>query len=103
MKPKVYRWNEIIQRDLTDKEIEKIKDYLTYLHRPERIKMEMIVAFETVPWNQNPYLFRILKLNEIYIDVYRGVFGALVYFDEASGEWKLDKNLPNPWRIEPAS
>ena len=96
---KKYNWSELLTKDLSDKEIDQIKSDLTKLHRPVRTKMEMILAFESVPWSTEPYLQRVLTLSDVYLEAFSGVHGPLAYFDEASGGWQMNKEFSDVWGI----
>jgi hypothetical protein len=70
------------------------------LHRPIKIKIELIVAFQSVDYSEDPFLSRMLLLNDIYTEVYHEPYGPLVIFDENTGEWKFRKELPpGPWSV----
>lgn len=92
-----YDWKKIIAQPISEIQQEEIRRSLQLVHRPLRTKMAMIVAFESVPWNEEPYIGQVLVLNNIFEEVYNHEFGTLVIFDESSGKWALDKQLPKPW------
>lgn len=101
-KLKQYDWREVIKKDLNEDERAEIKRHLSLLHRPLRTKMDMVVAFESVPaWNQEPYLSRILELDSIYQQACGNTYQPLIYFDEAADQWRFYKDIPDIWGIVP--
>lgn len=90
-----FGWVQLLQKDLTDQEKEKIHHYVGLLRRPWRTKMELIVAFESVNWRQEPFLSRVLALSDIFDQVYGHFYKPLVYFDEKIMNWSIDKELPD--------
>ncbi|MBI2444032.1 MAG: hypothetical protein HYV42_02195 [Candidatus Magasanikbacteria bacterium] len=92
-----YDWKALMQRDLTAVEKDRVKEYFKLLQRPTRLKIELVLAFESVSWQKEPYLSRVLALNEIYDDVYDLPYSPLIYFDEPGRIWKLRKEIPKAW------
>ena len=93
-----FDWKAVVQRDLTEDDKEQIKRHFVLLKRAVKLKAELVVAFESVDWKQEPYLHRVLVINELYTDVYGTPFAPLVLFDEEAGGWHLNKELPNAWK-----
>lgn len=94
----LYEWKRLLEKDLSDVEREKIRQYLQVIHRPVKLKMEMITAFGEKQWREEPYLSRVLVLNELYTDVYPEPNGPLVVFSEESGGWELNKLMVDRWK-----
>lgn len=96
-KPK-FDWNGILNsntEELTLEEQTRIKDYLALIDRPIRMKIEMILAFSKVNWQDQKLLPKVLALSDLYEEVYGVKYGQLVFFDENDSVWKLNKNLPS--------
>lgn len=90
-------WSAFLQHDLSETELKEVEEYMWLLRRPTRLWMELIVAFQKMQWDKEPYLQRILMINEIYERVCGPRFMTLVYFDEAKNKWELNRNIPNVW------
>lgn len=90
---KPFDWKKIIQNDLDDDLLEEIKQYWRELHRPFRIKMELVTALRVLTWSEEPYLSRVLMLNDLYEEVYGHTFAPIVYFDEKTANWQIDTEL----------
>ncbi|MFA4831294.1 MAG: hypothetical protein WC862_05350 [Patescibacteria group bacterium] len=99
VKEKMYDWKRIMTQDIDENMKEDIKRYLQIVQRPTWIKMQMLNAIESTPWKTEPYLSRAFQLNDIYEDVYNPEYAPLVYFDEESGEFKVNKRLPKTWNM----
>lgn len=95
--PPQYDWKKVLQTDLTEEDQKAIKRHFSLLMMPTKLKMELIVAFQSVSWKEEPYLSRVLVLGDLYQDVYNPPYSPLVYFDEADGDWKINKELPDRW------
>lgn len=87
---KKFDWKKIIQNDLSDDLLEEIRKYWQELHRPFRTKMELVGALREFSWSDEPYLSRILALNDLFEEVCGHAFFPIVYFDENSSEWRID-------------
>ena len=96
LRPPVYDWKKIIQINLDDEKTEEIKRYFSLLKRPTKFKIELITAFQGLNWQTEPYLYRVLILNDIFQDVYPH-YPNLVYFDEEMDEFKINKEIPSDW------
>lgn len=93
--PKEFDWKKIIQQNLDNNTLVRVKEYLEILDRPFTARAEMITAFMDVSWQTEPFLSRILALSEIYEEVYGPVYEALIYFSEEDGQWRLNRNRPS--------
>lgn len=95
-----YNFKELMQKDLSQLEQNNIREYFQLLHRAIKLKIELIVAFQSVDYSEEPFLSRMLTLNELYSDVYGEPYSPLVVFDEEKGDWKFRKELPpGPWKV----
>ncbi|MBI5412834.1 hypothetical protein HZA42_00620 [Candidatus Peregrinibacteria bacterium] len=88
-----YDWKKLILSDLTEQKKEEIRKFFMMAQRPFALRVDMIVAFGSMGWDESPYLDRILELSGIYEEVYP-TYGALVYFSEEDQNWKLNATLP---------
>ena len=95
--PPRYDWKKVLQTDLTEEDQKAIKRHFSLLMMPTKLKMELIVAFQSLSWKEEPYLSRILILSDLYQDVYNPPYSPLVYFDETDDDWKINKELPDKW------
>lgn len=95
-----YNFKELMQKDLTEMEKQNIHEYFRLLHRAFKLKIELIVAFQSVEYQEEPFFSRMLTFNDLYSEVYPEPYGPLVLFDENTGEWKFRKEFPpGPWKI----
>lgn len=90
-------WSALLNHNLDEAHIEEIKRYLNLIQTPARMKIELLAAFRRLNWREEPYLSRVLILNDIFEQVYGHDFSPLVYFDAETMEWKLDISFPEPW------
>ncbi len=94
-----YSWAEVVKKDISENETAEIKQYLQLLHRPFRTKMQLINYFRNLDWDKEPYLSRVLILDNIYEELYGQYYGSLVYFDASDNKWHLNNtegiDLPN--------
>lgn len=93
-----YDWKKIIRQDISDKDIEDFREYFKLLDRPALIKTELINAFESVPWGNEPYASRVALLSDLYAEVFPSLdYSPIAYFDEKEGKIKFNKKLPDSW------
>lgn len=93
-----YDWKKIVRQDISDKDMEEFREHFKLLDRPALTKAKLITAFESVPWENEPYLSRIMLLSELYSEVFPSFdYSPIVYFDEQEGKIKFDKKLPDSW------
>jgi len=96
--PSKYDWKKIIRRDISDKDSEDYREYFRLLDRPAFLKAELITAFESVPYEDEPYLDRVARLSDLYMEVFPSLdYSPIMYFDEQAGKIKFDKKLPDSW------
>ncbi|MFZ2189254.1 MAG: hypothetical protein WA057_03595 [Candidatus Magasanikiibacteriota bacterium] len=89
-----YDWEKVIRNDFNESDLFRIRRYFYLLQRPILLKVQLVPAFLSVDWQKEPFLHRILQLNEIYQDVYGEMHDPIVYFDEKTNEWKMNVDLP---------
>lgn len=93
-----YDWKKIVRQDIGDKDIEEFREHFKLLDRPAFTKAKLITAFESVPWENEPYLSRVMRLSELYSEVFPSFdYSPIVYFDEQEGKIRFDKKLPDSW------
>lgn len=95
---KVFDWKELIKQDLDVKKTAEIREYFKLINRPIKLQIELVAAFLSVPWTDEPYFSRILALNDIYAEVYPEPYGSLVYYDESADKWTLKREFPPEWK-----
>ncbi len=89
-----YNWKDLVEQDLSANLRNDLRKFFKMLHRPLKIKMQLIIFFESIAWRNEPFLSRVLVLSDIYEEVYGNFFGPLVYFDQEKSEFVLNKELP---------
>lgn len=87
---KKYNWREVLENDIQDFRKGEIINYISFLHSPLRVRIEIITALKSLDWENEPYLSRALVLNEIYQDLYENTYGPLIYYEEDKRKWKLN-------------
>ncbi len=95
-----YDWPSILHNDINDSFLEELRRYFVMLRRPARLKVELIINFMKINWQEDPFLGRVLILDELYQDVFPD-FGSLVYFDEDNDKWEFDREMPSIWMTLP--
>ena len=91
-------WKKVLDRPF-EPQAREIQEYFDTVGRPIMLKMQIINALAVLPWNTEPYLARVLQLNESYESVYGEQYGSVVFFDEKSGSFQLNKKYPKPWNM----
>lgn len=93
-----YDWKKIIKQDISDDDIKDFREYFKLLDRPALIKTELIAAFESVQYEDEPYLDRVARLSDLYSEVFPSFdYGPIMYFNEQDGKIQFDKKLPDSW------
>jgi hypothetical protein len=90
-----FDWEKLLKTNFGDKELKEAERYLRLIRRPVYMKVKIINVLQDLPFNDEPYLSRALAISDLYYDVYGDLYGHLVYFDEAIGEFKLNMDLPD--------
>ena len=87
---KPYDWAVVLEGEIGDKKVQEIKKYFSLVHRPFRMKMELLSAFRSIIWQNEPFLSRVLVLNDAFEEIYGQTHSPLIFFDETSLAWKLN-------------
>jgi hypothetical protein len=75
--------------------LEEVKRYFKLVNRPVLLKVKIVLVLQSINWQEEPYLSRLLSLSDLYESVYGIRYGNLVYFDENIGKFVLNMNLPD--------
>src|SRR3989339_568858 len=93
-----YDWKKIIQQDISNEDIKDFREHFKLFDRPAFTKAELITAFESVPYESEPYLDRVALLSDLYSEVFPSLdYSPIMYFYELDGKIKFDKKLPDSW------
>ena len=93
-----YDWKKIVRQDISDKDTEELREHFKLFDRPALTKAKLITAFESVPWEDEPFLSRVARLSDLYSEVFPSFdYGPIIYFDEREGKVKFNKKLPDSW------
>lgn len=88
-----YNWKKVVMVDFSDDKKQEIKKFFEMAQRPFALRTDLIVAFGSINWQEEPVFSRILELSNIYEEVYP-VYGPLVYFSEEEQIWRLNATPP---------
>ncbi len=87
-------WKLTFESDLSEDRLRELKEKLQLLQRPFKNKMEIVFALSKIPWTEESYLSKILTISSLFEEIYPQ-YSPLVFFDEQTGDWKVDKSIPD--------